>query len=655
MKLSVVIVSYNVKYFLEQCLHAVQVALQHIPAEVIVVDNHSVDGSNNLVKEKFPGVILIGNKKNYGFSIANNQAIRISRGEYILLLNPDTVVEEDTFRKVLAFMDKTPIAGALGVKMIDGKGNFLPESKRGLPSPWVAFYKIFGISRLFPRSKRFGRYHLSYLDKDEIHEVDVLAGAFMLLRRSALEKTGLLDETFFMYGEDIDLSCRMLQAGYKNYYYPETTIIHYKGESTKKGSVNYVRMFYNAMIIFAQKHFSKGQAKVFSLLIHMAIYLRALMALFSRFFSRIYLPLLDVLLIFTGFVLIVPVWEKMNYEPGYYPPEFLHYVVPVYILFWLGGVLSSGGYKKPVRLFAVIRGLFWGTIAILLAYSLIDEEYRFSRALILLGSLWAILVLPLSRILLSRLPVRDLKLDLKIPKRIAIVGHPDEAKRVRNLLEETRITSEIIGTISIDESDAGKDDIGDISQLEDIIRINRINELIFCAEDLSSGKIIRAMLDLSKLEIDYKIAPPESISIIGSNSVHTSGDFYVLNVNAISRKKNQRLKRTLDFTGSLLVLILSPLLLGFFKSRRSLFRNIFSVLTGKKSWVGYVPGTHTHDDLPTLKPGILYPSDLFKDLKLDEAKKIRLNLNYAKDYSILNDLEILVKNLAFISRKETPE
>ncbi len=655
MKLSVVIVSYNVKYFLEQCLYSVQVALQNIPAEIFVVDNNSVDGSTSLVKEKFPEVILIENKKNYGFSHANNQAIRISKGEYVLLLNPDTVVEEDTFRKVLAFMEKTADAGGLGVKMIDGKGNFLPESKRGLPSPWVAFYKIFGISRLFPRSKRFGRYHLSYLNENEIHEVDVLAGAFMLLRKSTLEKTGLLDETFFMYGEDIDLSYRILQAGFKNYYYPETTIIHYKGESTKKSSVNYVRMFYNAMIIFAQKHFSEGKAKAFSFLIHMAIYLRALIALFSRFFSKIYLPVLDAVLVFAGFLLIVPVWERINYEPGYYPPEFLHYGVPAYIFFWLGGILFSRGYKKPVRLFAVIRGLFWGTIAILLAYSLIDEEYRFSRALILLGSLWAMLILPLSRILLSRLPIRDLKLDLKVPKRIAIVGHPNEVKRVRNLLEETRITTEIIGTISIDASDSGRDYIGDINQLEDIIRINRINELIFCAEDLSSGKIIRAMLDLSKLEIEYKIAPPESASIIGSSSVHTSGDFYVLNVNAISRKKNQRLKRTLDFTGSLLVLILSPLLLGFFKSRRSLFRNIFSVLTGKKSWVGYVPGTHTHDDLPTLKPGILYPSDLFRDLILDPAKKTRLNFNYAKDYSILNDLEILVKNLAFLSRKKDPE
>ncbi|MBN1821064.1 MAG: glycosyltransferase [Prolixibacteraceae bacterium] len=651
MKLSVVIVNYNVKYFLEQCLHSVQKAVKDIPSEIFVVDNNSVDGSVNLVKEKFPEVILIENKENYGFSRANNQAINITEGDYILLLNPDTVVEEDTFKKTLAFMDQTPDAGGLGVKMIDGKGNFLPESKRGLPSPWVAFYKIFGFSRLFPKSKRFGKYHLSYLDENQIHEVDVLSGAFMLLRKPALNRTGLLDETFFMYGEDIDLSYRIKQAGFKNYYFPETTIIHYKGESTKKGSVNYVRIFYKAMIIFAQKHFSGGKARMFSFLINMAIYFRAIIAVLGRLFSRLYLPLLDVIIIFSGYLLITPLWERLVYEPGHYPPEFLNYIVPVYILLWLLGILISGGYRKPIKLYLVIRGLFWGTITILLAYSLIDEQYRFSRALILLGSVWAIIMLPFFRFLLSKLKIKDLKLDLKTTRRIAIVGHPEEVKRVKNLLDQTRISSEFIGNISIENSDQGKDYIGHISQLEDIIRINRINELIFCAENLSSGKIIKAMLDLSKLEINYKIAPPESLSIIGSNSIHTSGDFYVVNVNAISRKRNKRMKRIIDISFGFLLLITSPVLFFFYLGKGIFFSNIFKVLKGEKSWVGYIPDIHTHDDMPELKPGILNPSDQFSDIDLDDAKKTRLNLNYARDYQVRNDLEIIIKNLNKLARK----
>ena len=297
MNLTVIIVNYNVQHFLEQCLHSVRKAAKNVSTEIFVVDNNSVDGSVNMVKEKFPEAQIIENKKNTGFSFANNQAMKISKGEYILLLNPDTVVEEDTFEKVITFMDVHPDAGGLGVKMLDGKGSFLPESKRGLPTPAVAFYKIFGFSRLFPRSKTFGRYHLGFLDKDKTHEVDILSGAFMLMRKSVLDKVGLLDETFFMYGEDIDLSYRIILGGYKNYYFPETRIIHYKGESTKKSSINYVFVFYKAMVIFANKHFSQNNAKLFSFLINIAIYLRAGAAIFIRFLKSIALPAFDFALI----------------------------------------------------------------------------------------------------------------------------------------------------------------------------------------------------------------------------------------------------------------------------------------------------------------------------------------------------------------------
>ena len=262
-KISVIIVNYNVEFFLEQCLNSVQKALNNINGQVFVVDNNSIDGSVDMVERKFPHYNLIANKDNKGFSKANNQAILLSDAEYILLLNPDTVVEEDTFSKVIDFMDNHPEAGGLGVRMLDGKGKFLPESKRGLPTPKVAFYKIFGLSKIFPKSKKFGQYHAGHLSEFETNEIDILSGAFMLMRSEALDKVGLLDEAFFMYGEDIDLSYRIQKGGYKNYYYPETRIIHYKGESTKKSSVNYVFVFYRAMIIFAEKHFSQKTRNFF--------------------------------------------------------------------------------------------------------------------------------------------------------------------------------------------------------------------------------------------------------------------------------------------------------------------------------------------------------------------------------------------------------
>jgi GT2 family glycosyltransferase len=268
MVLSVIIVNYNVKYFLEQCLDSVCKAVKEIDSEVFVVDNCSSDFSLEYLIPKFPGVNFRNNRENVGFSKANNQAIAQSKGEYILLLNPDTVIGEDTLANVCRFMDENPQAGAVGVKMLDGFGQFLPESKRGFPSPWNSFCKMSGLSKLFPLSKTFGGYHVRYLNEDKCHKVEVLAGAFMMLRRKALDQTGCLDENFFMYGEDIDLSYRISKAGYANYYFPQP-IIHYKGESTKK-DIRYVKHFYEAMLIFFNKHYPHSNRLIKGLM-HLAI------------------------------------------------------------------------------------------------------------------------------------------------------------------------------------------------------------------------------------------------------------------------------------------------------------------------------------------------------------------------------------------------
>ena len=217
MDLSIVIVNYNVKHFLQQCLQSVLDASKNIDAEIFVVDNKSVDGSVEMVRQNFPSVTLIANQENLGFSKANNLAIRQSTGEYVLLLNPDTVVQEDTFEKCLQYARSKKDLGGLGIKMIDGSGAYLPESKRGLPSPWTAFYKMLGLSSLFPKSKKFSRYYLGHLSKDENNEIEILSGAFMFMKKACLDKVGLLDEDFFMYGEDIDLSYRILKGCYSNH------------------------------------------------------------------------------------------------------------------------------------------------------------------------------------------------------------------------------------------------------------------------------------------------------------------------------------------------------------------------------------------------------------------------------------------------------
>lgn len=640
MKLSVVIVNYNVKYFLEQCLHAALKAAEKVDSEIIVVDNDSVDGSCQMVEEKFPGITLIANKENVGFSKANNQAIKIAKGEYILLLNPDTVVEENSFLKITAFMDKTPDAGGLGVKMIDGKGRFLPESKRGLPTPEVAFWKMFGFSKLFPHSKRFARYHLGYLDNDQVHEVEVLAGAFMLLRSETLDKVGLLDEDYFMYGEDIDLSYRITKGGYKNYYFPETTIIHYKGESTKKGSINYVKVFYNAMIIFAKKHFSKGNARRYAILINLAIYFRALLSLAGRFLKTILLPLADALFIYLGFAVLLPNWEAYKYERGYYPPEYLHFAVPIYILIWICCIWINGGYRKNIQFLRIFKGLLWGTLSILIFYSLVDESMRYSRALLLLGSGWAFIALPAYRYLLYKLRMTGLELELEKQKRVAVVAAVEESKRISELISQSGLNIDTVGFVSPDDSVHQQFFLGNIHQLPEIVRINKIDELIFSSGDIASQEIIRIMLDLSNLNIDYKIAPPESLSIIGSNSISTAGDLYVVHINSIAKENNKQNKRAFDFAMALSLLFLSPFIIWFIHSKTGFIRSIFEVFFGNRSWVGYCSGTQNH--LPPIKKGILSPASLYPET-IQEKKKDELNIVYAKDYRLMNDLEIVLK------------
>lgn len=286
MKLSVIIVSYNVKYFLEQCLYSVMEATRGIEAEVLVVDNDSPDKSIDYLQPVFPGVRFIAAGGNLGFARANNLGLSQARGEYILFLNPDTLIPENCLQTCTFFLDTHHKAGALGVKMIDGSGKFLPESKRSFPKTSTAFYKAIGLSALFPRSITLNRYALGYLDPGKNHIVEVLAGAFMMIRKNVLDKTGSFDEGFFMYGEDIDLSYRLKQAGYDNWYLSETCIIHFKGESTKKGSPKHVKMFYEAMIVFVKKHYRGAGAGFFRLLLFSGIRSKAFVSLVTGSLRR---------------------------------------------------------------------------------------------------------------------------------------------------------------------------------------------------------------------------------------------------------------------------------------------------------------------------------------------------------------------------------
>lgn len=651
MKLSIIIVSYNVAYFLEQALLSVRAAIEGRAweAEVFVVDNNSNDNSVELVRNQFPEVHLIANQKNTGFSTANNQAIREANGEYILLLNPDTVVAEDTFEQVIRFMDAHEDAGGLGVKMIDGKGEFLPESKRGLPSPSVAFCKMFGLSKVFSKSKTFNWYYLGHLDPIQTQEVEVLAGAFMLMRKSVLDKIGLLDETFFMYGEDIDLSWRILQGGYKNYYYPHTQIIHYKGESTKKGSLNYVRMFYNAMIIFAQKHFQSQKAWLYIAGIKVAIYIHAALTLFQNFLGRAAVPIADALVMYGGMYWVKHFWEtRVHLNP--YPLEYMLVNVPIYILIWLSAIFFSGGYDKPTQPSKIVRGVLMGSVLIAALYGFLPEEMRFSRGMILLGTAWAAFTTVGWRLAVHFLQKGDFRLGETVEKRAVIVGDFEEAKRVKGLLKEVEAAIEVMGYVGMDGKKVSEKEriegklpfLAPIQALKKTLQIYHIEEVIFCSKSIAAKEVMRWMGKLGK-DIDFKIVPSNSNSIIGSNSKNTAGDLYTVDTSLlIHQSRYRRNKRMLDILLCIIVLIGFPIFMVLVENRRGLWINWWKVLVSRLSWVGYAQTEVNKNQkrLPKLKKGVLNPTDLLPEYSYDEATQNRLNWLYAKDYHTSMDWRI---------------
>ena len=663
MKLSVIVVNYNVCYFLEQTLLSVRRAAAVLgqPTEVFVVDNNSADGSVAMVRARFPEVVLLANHDNPGFARANNQALRRATGQYQLLLNPDTVVEEDTFRACCAFLDTHPDGGGLGVKMLDGQGRFLPESKRALPTPAVAFYKMFGLASLFPKSRRFGRYHLGFLDPDQTHEVEVLSGAFMLLRKAALDVVGLLDEDYFMYGEDIDLSHRLRLGGWKNYYFPGTRIIHYKGESTKRTSVNYVFVFYRAMVIFARKHFAPERAGLFSALINSAIWLRAGAAVAERLLVRLAPLLLDAGLVWGGMYLLKIYWERNHkYVPGPYPAQYMGVAVPVYILVWLAAVYLSGGYDRPAKTGRVVRGVALGTVLISAGSNFFDA-WRFSKALIVLGGGWAVVALLGRQLLAHFLRYKDLRLSEHRQKNIAIVGSGPESQRVRQLLEAAQVPARLIGYIGVGTAEVPpqttakneqqetrnkkqetEEPLGELRQLADIIRLYALDELIFCGRDLPASQIIGLMLSLpAEPPVAYKILPENSEYIIGSSSKDAPGDYYTLDIALRLHQPAQvRAKRLFDVLASVGLLLLSPLLLWFQRSRTGFFGNCLAVLAGRRTWVGL----RTVAGAATARPAILSPADaaaLRSPQPLNAATRRRLELLYAKDFEPAMDLGIV--------------
>lgn len=652
MDLSIIIVNYNVKEFLQNLIHSIEKATLNLTKEIIIVDNASDDGSVDFIKDKFPEVKLIANKKNLGFGKANNLGLKIAAGEYILLINPDTLVAEDTFEKMIQFFNDTPSAGLAGCKILNPDGTLQLACRRSFPGPWTSFTKVTGLSTLFPKSKIFARYNLTYLDENKSYEVDAISGSFMMMRRSVYDKVGGFDEQFFMYGEDLDLCYRIQKSGFKVYYVHSTQIIHYKGESTKRSSLDETRVFYNAMHLFVKKHLSSSL--LVGMILRSAIVIRSIFA----FIGVRKLIFISLILDFIFFDLCLFAAEKIYHNISDWK-GFPYYAIPIVYsvpaLIQLFVSFAIGNHKKDKLSVSKTLLSIIISLPILTSLTFFFKDFAFSRAIVLITYFFLFIVLSAWRIAFKIIFKASLIDDELKQKRTLIVGLDDSALQIGKKIRKKKTDRRsVVGLIGFSNKNIGDklesfEVIGTDQNIKRVIRENKINEIIFSSGELSYNKMMEIVGKCREENVEFKIVGNNLDFIVGKTAVTLLDDMPVIELNYNITQPQQRfIKGLFDYSIVLPSLIfLYPFI--FFKSKVLNKQSDFTkfvmgfakVVSGKASLVGPETSDQTEDNFLGKKglTGYWY----IENGNPEELEK--LNFYYAKNQNIWLDIEILAKSL----------
>jgi GT2 family glycosyltransferase len=651
-ELSIIIVNYNVKEFLQNLLHSIEKAALNISNEIIIVDNASDDGSVELIREKFPSVKLIANTENLGFGKANNQALVIAEGKYLLLINPDTIVSEDTFDKMIRFFKDNSGAGLAGCKILNPDGSLQLACRRSFPGPWTSFCKVTGLSNLFPKNKLFARYNLTYLNENQTYEVDAISGSFMMMRKETYDKVGGFDEEFFMYGEDLDLCYRIQQAGFKVYYVHTTQIIHYKGESTKRSRLDETKVFYDAMHLFVKKHFS-GSFLV-EVILRSAIGVRKVFAFLGKSKLAIQSALIDFLLfdlcLFFAERIYMSYSTWLGFETGDY---FIIYTIPAIIHIIIASL--SGVYRKDSL--SVLRNFIAVIVSfvILTSITFFFKQFAYSRAVVLITYLLLMTITVFWRTVLKLFFRVGIQIDDVRKSRTLVVGVNGHAIHVAEKLKFKRTDyHSVVGLVGKYHSDIGKkinsfEVIGSIENIRKVINEHKISEVIFSSDDLNYSEMMAVVADCQNEPVEFKITGTEHDFIVGKTSVSMLDDIPLIEVNYnISSPSLKFIKRLFDVTLGLLVLFfIYPFIYFISKltkkktSFRSFILNVPAVVNGTKSFVG--PKEIKPDKIYYMGrqglTGFWYIENIF-DVEVE-----KLDFYYAKNQNIWLDLEILGRTL----------